>query len=204
MVRKYPHEITIYAGGPLTNLALAIAMDPEFASLSKELVVMGGSINPDTDRKVNLTAPRREFNFWWDPEATRMVFRAHWPKITVTTVDISIKTWMSKAMLEQIGHTKTPVALYLAKWGDEEYMWDELAAAAWLDPSLITLQQQLYMDISIDHGSSYGDTLVWLPGTQPSLGEQLVNVQLELDKDKFYRLFVELMTRPTPGAKATN
>src|SRR5271166_5639702 len=43
MVRKYPHEITIYAGGPMTNLALAIAIEPDFAGLAKELVLMGGS-----------------------------------------------------------------------------------------------------------------------------------------------------------------
>lgn len=201
IVRQFPHEVTIYAGGPLTNLALAIAIDPEFASLAKELVVMGGSISPVGDRKVNLTTPRREFNFWWDPEATRIVLRARWPKITVTTVDISIKTWMSKAIIEQVGKSQTPAAQYIAKWADEEYMWDELAAAAWLDPSIITKQEQLYMDINLDHGAGYGDTLVWLPGSQPGLGEQLVHIQVDLDKEKFYRFCLDLLTRPTPAAK---
>jgi hypothetical protein len=49
MVRKYPHEITIYEGAPMTNLALAISIDPEFVSLAKELVFMGGSASPKTN-----------------------------------------------------------------------------------------------------------------------------------------------------------
>src|SRR6266436_1840263 len=48
-VRQYPHEVTIYAAGPMTDLALAIALDPEFPSLTRELIMMGGSINPQTD-----------------------------------------------------------------------------------------------------------------------------------------------------------
>ena len=48
MVHKYPHEVTIYAGGPMTNLALAISIDPEFPQLAKELVFMGASLNPQT------------------------------------------------------------------------------------------------------------------------------------------------------------
>ena len=58
------------------------------------------------------------------------------------------------------------------------------------------------MDVSIDHGASYGDTLVWVPGQQPGLGEQLVEVQEDLDLAKFYREFVALMTAETPGAHA--
>src|SRR5689334_21343784 len=48
MVHKFPHEVTIYAGGPMTNLALAITIDPDFAGLAKELVFMGGSLSPQT------------------------------------------------------------------------------------------------------------------------------------------------------------
>jgi inosine-uridine nucleoside N-ribohydrolase len=49
MVRQYPHDVTVYAAGPMTDLALAIGLDPEFPSLTKELIMMGGSINPQTD-----------------------------------------------------------------------------------------------------------------------------------------------------------
>src|SRR6202045_4431478 len=66
MVRKYPHEVTIYAGGPLTNIALALSLDPKVAELAKGLVVMGGSIAPDVPLAWK-TENRREFNFWWDP-----------------------------------------------------------------------------------------------------------------------------------------
>ena len=62
MVHKYPHEITIYAGGPMTNLALAQTIDPEFAGLAKELVFMGGSLNPKTDDPEFVNTPRHEFN----------------------------------------------------------------------------------------------------------------------------------------------
>ncbi|HZR32670.1 MAG TPA: nucleoside hydrolase [Terriglobales bacterium] len=202
MVRQYPHEVTIYAGGPLTNLALAIALDHEFPSLAKELVVMGGSLNPAPEDAEFASNPRREFNFWWDPEATHMVLRAPWPKITVTTVDISIKTRLKKPMIAQIAAANTPAAQYLAKWADEEYMWDELAAAAWLDPSIITKQRKVYLDIDIDHGASYGNTLSWAEGQNPGLGEQLAIVQEDLNKDKFYSMFIDLMKRPTPPARA--
>ena len=49
MVHQYPHEVTIYEGGPMTNLALAISIDPQFPELAQELVFMGGSLNPATN-----------------------------------------------------------------------------------------------------------------------------------------------------------
>ncbi len=178
MVHRYPHEVTIYAGGPLTNLALAISLDPKVADLSWA------------------QANRREFNFWWDPEAVHVVLRASWKKITVTTVDISVKTRMTRAMIDQIARAGTPSASYVGKWGDEEYLWDELAAAAWLDPSIITKEETVYMDIDISHTAGYGNTLVWVPGNQPGLGEQLVHVQTDLDLAKFNKMVIDLLSSP--------
>jgi len=199
MVRKYPHEVTIYAAGPMTDLALAIAADPQFAELSKELVVMGGSINPQTDDPEFTMTPTREFNFWMDPEATRAALHAHWPRVVLTTVDISVKTRMEKDLIEQVRRSPAPAAQYVAKYAEANYLWDELAAVAWLDPSIITKWKKLYVDVDVDHGAGYGNTLVWPAGMQPGMGEALVEVQDDLDKLKFYKEYIDLLTRPTPG-----
>jgi len=201
MLHKYPHEVTLYAGGPLTDIAQAISIDPAVPDLAQELVIMGGAIAPAVPFPW-ATTNRREFNFWWDPESVHMTLTAPgWHKITITTVDISIKTRMSKDMIAQIGKSPNAAAQYIAKYADEEYRWDELAAAAWLDPSIITKQEQLYMDMDYSHGPGYGNTLVWVSGTQPGLGENLVNVPQELDLAKFDKMFIDLMSRPTPGAQ---
>src|SRR5207237_9094854 len=88
----------------------------------------------------------------------------------------------------------------VAKVAEAEIRWDVLAAAGWLEPSIITRWQKLYVDVEVDHGASYGDTPACAPGQQPGMGESLVEVQQDLYKEKFYKEFVELMTRPTPGA----
>jgi len=201
MVHQYPHEVTIYAAGPLTDLALAIALDPHFPELTKELIVMGGSLNPVTDDPEFSLTPRREFNFWMDPEASRAVLHAHWPRIVLTTVDISVKTRMEKSLITQVAKSSTPAAQYVAKYSEANYLWDELAAVSWLDPGIITKWQKLYIDVNVDHGAGYGDTLAWAPGNQPGMGEALVEVQRDLDKEKFYKEYVELLTRPTPNAR---
>jgi len=199
-VRHYPHEVTIYAAGPMTDLALAIALDPQFPELSKELVVMGGSINPQTDDPEFSLTPTREFNFWMDPEASHAVLHAKWPRVVLTTVDISVKTRMEKNLIKQVRKSQTPAAQYVAKYAEANYLWDELAGVAWLDPSIITKSRKLYVDVDVDHGAGYGNTLVWASGRQPGLGEILVEVQDDLDKAKFYKEYVELLSRPTPGA----
>ncbi|HXJ07495.1 MAG TPA: nucleoside hydrolase [Candidatus Acidoferrum sp.] len=203
MVRQYPHEVTIYAAGPMTDLAVAIALDPHFSDLTKELIVMGGSMNPQADDPEFNLSPRREFNFWMDPEASHAVLHARWPRIVLTTVDISVKTRMEQRLIAQVAKSPTPAAQYVAKYAESNYLWDELAAVAWLDPSVITKWQKLYVDVALDHGASYGDTLAWAPGHQPGMGEILVDVQKELDRDKFYKLYVDLLTRPTPPARSS-
>jgi purine nucleosidase len=210
MVHRYPHQVTICAAGPLTDLALAIRIDPQFARLAQQLVVMGGSIDPQTTDPEFSTTPRREFNFWMDPEAAHIVLTAPWAKITDTPVDISIKTRLTKAMIARIARASTPVAQYLAKYANEEYMWDELSVISWLDPNIITRSQKLYLDVSTEKGATYGDTLAWAPGNNPASfypdtasaagwNAQPATVDLDLNTAKFYRDFIELMTRPTPG-----
>jgi purine nucleosidase len=201
MVHKYPHEVTIYAGGPLTDIAQAISLDPQVSELAQELVVMGGSIAPVVPREW-LAENRREFNFWWDPEAVHMVLTAPWRKVTITTVDISVKTRMTKELIAEIAKSPSPASQYLAKYADEEYMWDELAVADWLDPSVITQQSKYYMDIDISHTAGYGNVLVWTDGAQPGLGEQFVNVPEELNKEKFYKMFIDLMALPSSARSA--
>jgi len=63
-------EISIVAVGPLTNLALAMRMDPMFASKMKSLYVMGGN----TEGVGNITIAA-EFNFHCDPEAAFIVLK---------------------------------------------------------------------------------------------------------------------------------
>ncbi len=202
-VHAHPHEVTIYAAGPLTNIALAIRIDPEFAELTRGIVMMGGSLNPQTDDPEFADSPRHEFNFWFDPEAAHIALRAHWPRIDVTTVDISIKAMFTQAMVDEIAKSQNPAARYIAAWSqDRYYLWDELAACAWIDPSIITREKQVYMDVDLSHGPSYGDTLTWSDAMRPATDVQKVHAQLDLDLGKFTREFVSLMTAPTQHSDA--
>jgi purine nucleosidase len=202
MVHKYPQQVTIYEGGPMTNLALANTIDPHFAELAESLVFMGGSLNPQTTDPEFLSAPRHEFNFWFDPEAAKNVLEAHWKKIVCTPVDISVKTRITDEMVAEIGRSNSPAAQYVVKYFMKDqggpYMWDELAAAAWLDPTLITKKETRYMSVDIDHGAAYGNTLTWTEQDNPNLGAQLVEVQDDLDLPRFSKMFVDLMKAPTP------
>jgi inosine-uridine nucleoside N-ribohydrolase len=199
MVHRYPHEVTIYAAGPLTNLAVAQSIDPQFASLSKELVVMGGSLNPQTDDPEFANDPHHEFNFWFDPEAAHIVLRAPWPHITCTTVDVSLKTFFTQEIVDQIAQSRRPAAQYIVKYSQERYyMWDEIAALAWLDPSIITRERLVYMDVNLDRGAGYGDTLVWSDKDRPALDLQPVHAQVDLDLARFNHAFIEAMKAPTP------
>jgi purine nucleosidase len=202
MVHKFPNQITIYEGGPMTNLALAISIDPGFAGLAKELVFMGASLNPRTDDPEFANAPTHEFNIWFDPEAAHIVFQAPWKKIVCTPVDISVKTKLTADLVNRIKAADSPAARYIGKYarlrGTYNYLWDELAAAAWLDPSIITKKETLFMGVDLDRGAGYGNTLSWVEHDKPKIELQPVEVQDDLDLDKFYKIFVDLLTAPTP------
>jgi len=207
MVRKYPGEVTIYEGGPMTNLALAISIDPEFPKLARELIFMGASLNPLTKDPEFANSPRHEFNLWFDPEAAHIVLRAPWRKIVCTPVDISVKTQMTMELINRIKKGNSPVAQYIGKYGrlfgEYNYLWDELTAAAWLDPSLITKKEMRFMDVDLDPGAGYGNTLTWSERDKPMVEVQSVEVQVDLNLDKLYTMIVELLTAPTAPASTS-
>jgi inosine-uridine nucleoside N-ribohydrolase len=203
-VREFPGQVTILATGPLTNLALAQRLDPEFAGLAKELIYMGGSLNPQ--RRLSsvsaqqfarefVNSPRREFNFRFDPEAASITLRAPWKKIVMVPVDPSTATELRPDLIRRMSTANTPLAQALKTREPGFPLWDEIAAGIWLDPKLIAKAETLFVDASTQSGPSYGDTLSWSPGYQPGLGEQSETVVREVDVRGLENLIVELMTR---------
>jgi len=202
MVHKYPHQVTIYAAGPLTNVALAVRLDPHFAELAQELVVMGGSIVPNTQAAEWVNDPRHEFNFWFDPEAASIALEAHWAKITTTTIDISLKTRPDPEVLDGLAKAHSPAAEYVTKYAHRpvliNYLWDELAAAAWIDPTLITSERYAYMDVSTEHGPNYGDTLTWAEEYKPALPLNKVHSQMDVDLPRLQKFLIDRLSQPAP------
>ncbi len=163
---------------------------------------MGGSLNPKTDDPEFVNTPRHEFNLWFDPEAAHIVLMAPWEKIVCTTVDISVKTRLTQPLIDRVKAGNTPAAHYVASYshlyGKYNYLWDELAGLAWLDPSLITAKEARYLDIDLNRGAGYGNTLSWTEHDKPAIVGPVVEVQIDLDTERFYKMFVDLLTAATP------
>ena len=106
-------------------------------------------------------------------------------------------------MAKQIESAGTPVARYVARFAlltpGADIMWDELAAAGWIDPSIVTRSESRQMSVDLDHGAGYGNTLTWAADDEAHLPTQRVEIQLDLNTEKFYRMFTSLMTAPTPS-----
>jgi purine nucleosidase len=199
-VRANPGEVTIWAGGPLTNLALAARIDPQFASLAKELVFVGGSFNPAAANNASsneyINSPRRSFNMFFDPEAATLVLHEPWRKITEIPTDPTTKTFASAELYSRISEGDAPFTPYLAANRRNFPLWDELAAGVWLDPSIVTRHQTLLVDIDTSDGSGYGSTLSWPLGGGPALGEQPMDVVQEVDVPRLEAMTLQLLSHP--------
>jgi inosine-uridine nucleoside N-ribohydrolase len=193
MARTYPGELVLYTAGPLTNVALAIKLAPDIVDKIRLVYTMGGAI------RVN-----EKFNFWWDAEAAAIFLRAPWKQKELTPIDVCQKTQMSKALIEKIASAKTPLADYLAAVYLSPtvspdiftFMWDELSAAAIIDPAVITKTEPLHVDVDFTHGVSYGRTFWWEEKNRPWWGPGPWKVHTDIDLAKFEALFVDLMRRP--------
>jgi len=105
----------------------------------------------------------------------------------------------SDVEVHRIARGNAPFAAYLDKFGQSYPMWDELAVAAWLDPSIVTRSEQLLVDVDTSFTAGYGDTLSWSMGEGPGLGERPVQVVLDIDLPKFEALTMDLLSRRASG-----
>jgi purine nucleosidase len=127
-------------------------------------------------------------------------------KVTITPVDISVKTRHSEELVERIGRSRNPVAQYIQRfnrtqqapgalpgsdpdWVPWIFMWNELSVASVLDPTVITAQREMFVDVDIDHGIDYGNTLAWELDHQHPPGTRKAWVQFDLNLDRFYDLY---------------
>jgi len=210
-VRAHPHEVTIYCGGPLTNLALAAAMAPDIVPLTQEVVFMGGGIHHATS----------SVNVYFDAEAAKMAFRAPWPKFTIVLTDLAETVHMGDdGKVDYIvEHAHQPIAdlfrLYEQKphRDNPERRWfrmpDEMMAAQIIDPTIFTDSSWMYADVFTENDGHYGDTGFWdinwdqgdkasprFGQNRPPVKAGKVLILKDLDKKRFKDLFVDLMTKP--------
>jgi inosine-uridine nucleoside N-ribohydrolase len=201
-VHEFPGQVTIICAGPLTNIAITSRLDPQFSSLVKELVFMGGSFNPmpadNPFAAEYVNATRREFNMRFDPEAASIVLHEPWKKITEVPIDPTTKTFFKAEFIRDVATGKAPFDDYLGKFGQSYPMWDEMAVAVWLDPSIVTRAKTLLVDVDTSFTAGNGNTLSWAPGEGPGLGERPVNVVFEVDVPRLEQMTLALLKAPTP------
>lgn len=200
-----PGEVTIVAIGPLTNIAQAIRAEPDFAKNAKQLVIMGGAIALLPDGAGNIT-PNAEFNFWVDPEAAYVTLRSGIP-IKLSPLNVSRKSALTRDWYEKMVAVENPLTQLLEetlgrRFESEPnrswYMYDQIAVASLIDPTLVTTEP-LYVDVNIEHGISYGVSVggreTW-PGAEDALR---MDVQYDLDWLRFIDMFIERIQRPVPN-----
>lgn len=158
-----PGEISVFPIGPLTNIAMAIRKEPEFAISVKELVIMGGAIQDGG----NVT-PLAEFNIFVDPHAAHIVFHSGIP-ITLIPLDVTHKCLLQQEHVDRLLDIRSPISRFISE-AVEVYLksslelgypgsalHDPLTLATIIAPELLTLKEY-YVDVDISGGVSMGKT----------------------------------------------
>jgi len=196
-VRDNPGQVTIYAGGPLTNLALAMTLAPDIVPLVDEVVIMGTGFHVFTSA----------FNIFFDPESARKVLRAAWPKFSIVTVDLAEEIHQGdeiapgRSMIEEIAaRAQSPISDLFQIHALEPLrrnpamqffrMADEMIAAQVIDPTVFTKSEQMCVDICTTPGPRYGDSMFWPKNWQdvPDAGKSVsaADRRVFVDPRQFY------------------
>ncbi len=114
MARQHPGQITLVPVGPLTNMALALQLEPQLPQLVKQVVLMGGSIAEHGN-----VSPVAEANIWNDPHAADAVLTAGF-KLTMVGLDVTYQVLLPVSMFEKIArhhrHPATETLLHAVKF----------------------------------------------------------------------------------------
>ncbi len=74
-------------------------------------------------------------------------------------------------------------------------MYDQIAILALLEPGTVRRSEEMFLDVEVDHGAFYGQTIHWDSERRPPEGVRKAKVLLDLDTDRFMKVFVDLMKR---------
>jgi len=199
-IERRPGEVTILAIGPMTNIALALRLKPGIETKIKQIVFMGGNIKAPGN-----SSPWAEFNFWFDPEAARIVLRSRIPRKVMFPLDICNTAPIRKAEFDQIVAVRTPITdLFREDLGNRypgflknpagtAYMWDSLAAAYLIDPGFVTKSETKYLDVQSAWDRFYGATIPLGRGLAPEATP--VTVAVELNFQRVFALYKDRLTR---------
>ncbi len=194
LANQSPGEITLVAIGPLTNLAVALKLDPDLPAKFKHLLIMGGAVHARGNTE-NVSA---EFNIYADPEAAHMVFES-WPEVTVisweATTDHAIpyetvQHWLgldtprSRFFMKISARVRTFIREVLGR--TEMYGADGLAMAVALEPQIVRRAERHYLQVETAGQYSRGQTIVdWYDRSGQSGNAHII---LEVDLDRFHQL----------------
>lgn len=165
-VNEHPHKITIVAVSPLTNIAQAIIKDVNFAKNIKELIIMGGAENSG-----NIT-PYAEFNFYKDPQATKIVFESGIKNIVMIGFNITKHVTINPGMEQILNNPYNQKAKFIydisrdsAKLDIEAFgtdgspINDAINICYLIDKSILKLEP-VHIDINTDDEARLGESKV--------------------------------------------
>ncbi|KAB8254435.1 Inosine/uridine-preferring nucleoside hydrolase domain-containing protein [Aspergillus pseudonomiae] len=199
MVHKYPHQVSIYSAGALTNIALAVRMDPDFASLAKELVIMGGYVDVNMYQVTGdyLQADiNSDINLMIDPEAAKIALNAEFPEIVIAG-NVANQVQSTQDYLDEVYTVKNEYTrLFHDHYGTEFPFWDETAAALMVDRSLAINTTTAYIDVDISYGSpNYGNIHVYQAMLKPP-GVRNITYVNRIDGAKLKDMMKQAMWKP--------